>query len=178
MAGPGETPHDSPTTMRCRPIPTPLLLSVLAACGSLDRLEEPSRPHDAPPKQDIAPPTTPADALVAIARLEDSRNDGGGLLQVLAGTFGPEVRERAVLALGRLPVDAHGTTVTRALVAALTDESATVRGAAAFALGVRADPARADGILERWRDPAPMVRARLIEAFEGHHPLRHHPGRP
>ena len=147
--------------------PRLLILSVLlaAGCKSLEGLEELANqdPEDSA-RQDIAPPTNPVDALTAIARLEDARDDGGGLLQILAGTFGPEVRERAVLALGRLPLETHAETVTRSLVACLTDEDPRVRAAAAFSLGIRADPAAADAILEHWRDPAPLVRERLVEA--------------
>lgn len=153
--------------MRCSPTSTLLLLCLLPACGSLDRREEPGGPRTSPPRQELPLPASPAEALATIARLEDAREDGGGLLQTLVtghGTFGPELRERAALALGRLPLEGHGEGVTRALVEALGDESASVRAAAAFALGLRADPASADGILEHWRDPEPGVRARLIQA--------------
>lgn len=147
---------------------TPLLLLTLffPSCDSIDRLEELSRDSGEMPsgRQDIAPPTTPGDALATIAMLEDARSDGGGLLQVLAGTFGPDVRERAVRALGRLPLETYGEATTRSLCAALTDEAANVRAAAAFALGQRGDAAAADAMMEHWVDPIPEVRVRLVQA--------------
>lgn len=163
MAESGTTLHDSPTNMRCRPHLI-LLLLPFPACDSLEHLNGGTGRAGG---QDLVPPgstATPGDPLTTIARLEDARDDGGGLLEILADADGPEVRERAVLALGRLPLSANGTLVTRSLVSALGDKAAAVRSAAAFGLGLRADPAAADGVLDHWRDPEPHVRACLITA--------------
>jgi cyclophilin family peptidyl-prolyl cis-trans isomerase/HEAT repeat protein len=104
------------------------------------------------------------DALVSIARLEDARGDGGGLLEIFLGRGEPELRARAATALGRLPIWRWRGEVTRALVAALDDEDEDVRSAAAFALGMRADAGAEAAILAHLNEPRVAVRARLIEA--------------
>ncbi len=112
----------------------------------------------------VPPPPRPQEALATIARLEDARSDGAGRLELLAKDSDAAVRERAVIALGRLPVGEHGDPVTTALTAALDDGSAAVRAAAAFGLGLRGDPAATEAILAHWQDPEPLVRLRLVEA--------------
>jgi len=112
-----------------------------------------------------APERSPAqDPLVRIARCEDARNDGQGLLETLLARGAEPTRERAAVALGRLPFPESGAEVTRALCAALHDESPRVRAAAAFALGLRADPAAAEAILAARSEADPFVRARIVEA--------------
>lgn len=140
------------------------LLAVIAttACRSSDVGREPNgarRPQVLQPT-----PLEPQDPLETIARYEDARSDGDGLLQSLLQRGEPRTRERAAFALGRLGVEEHGASVTAGLVAALDDESNTVRAAAAFALGQRADPASTTALLAHSRDADPIVRARIIEA--------------
>ena len=104
-----------------------------------------------------------------IALLEDARTDGAGRLEELLKDDAPAVRTRAATALGRVPRSAAGPEATTALLDALSDPEAEVRAAAAFALGMRGDPAAADELLERARDEQArdadgLVRARCIEA--------------
>ncbi len=99
-----------------------------------------------------------------IARYEDARDDGDGLLETLLASGSEPTRERAAFALGRLPFPGSGATVTAALCSALVDESPRVRAAAAFALGLRADPGAADALLLRQSDAESAVRARVVEA--------------
>jgi len=115
-------------------------------------------------------PTGTQNALTAIARCEDARTDGEGLLLLLAEQGDVRLRERAVEALGRLPREEHGEPVTRVLVARLTtDRFPAVRAAAAFALGTRGDPAAvvqlADAAQGGERGVQPEVRARAVEAL-------------
>jgi cyclophilin family peptidyl-prolyl cis-trans isomerase/HEAT repeat protein len=100
-----------------------------------------------------------------VARLEDARSLGGGrLIALLASDRDVRVRARAATALGRLPFPRFGAEVTEALVRALEDPELEVRMAAAFALGVRADPDSAGTLLAYRNDPDPRLRARLVEA--------------
>lgn len=140
------------------------LLPLACACSSLEDTLDDLQRVESGPAQELAPPMEAGDALLTIARLEDARDDGDGLLQILAGMFTPEVRERAVLALGRLPSERFGAGVTDALVAALDDPLASVRATAAFSLGQRGDPAAAPGLLDHWLDPEPTVRAAIVAA--------------
>jgi len=159
-----------------------VLLALTAACRSgigeapLDRDE--SQAHQGPaqsqlvsPHAPVQPPVEPAEPaapvqnpLETIATLEDARSDGGGLLQVLLAKGQEPTRRRAAIALGRLPYPEQGEDVTASLCAALKDESPLVRGAAAFALGERADPDAASALLEHMAEPVVEVRARLVEA--------------
>jgi cyclophilin family peptidyl-prolyl cis-trans isomerase/HEAT repeat protein len=50
------------------------------------------------------------------------------------------------------------------LTAGLDDRAASVRAAAAFALGQSGDPGAAEALLAHWVDPEPEVRARVVEA--------------
>jgi len=80
------------------------------------------------------------------------------------------VRARAATALGRLWWPEQDAEITAALVAALADEHASVRAAAAFGLGLRGDPAAGEALARlaadrEGRDPHPLVRARAVEAL-------------
>ena len=129
----------------------------LAGCGSLR----------APRVQAV--PTPPAaavqDPLDSIARLEDMRTDGDGLLQVFAARGEVRTRVRAVRALGRLPRDEYGAPASDALVDALEDDDTAVRSAAAFALGMRADPATVGALNAAAQEGSVELRARCIEAL-------------
>src|SRR6185503_19482377 len=103
--------------------------------------------------------------LEEVARLEDTRSLGNGrLLELLANDRDVRVRVSAATALGRFPFPQFGAEVTVALVRALEDPELDVRLAAAFALGVRADPDCAGTLLAYRNDPEPRMRARLVEA--------------
>jgi cyclophilin family peptidyl-prolyl cis-trans isomerase/HEAT repeat protein len=109
------------------------------------------------------------DPFLAIARCEDARKDGDGLLMVLLHQAEESTRERAAVALGRLPWPEHGPEASAALASALDDPAPRVRAAVAFALGQRADPASAPVVLGRLGEgsagePDGLVRARLVEA--------------
>ncbi|HVS11864.1 MAG TPA: HEAT repeat domain-containing protein, partial [Planctomycetota bacterium] len=132
-----------------------LLCPLLAACAARSGRGEPRGLA----KSDFA----------EIVLLEDARTDGAGRLEELLTNIAPAVRARAATALGRVPRSAAGPEATEALVAALSDPEAEVRAAAAFALGMRGDPAAAERLLERARDEQArdadgLVRARCIEA--------------
>lgn len=114
------------------------------------------------------PPKEPS-PLERIAALEDARADADGQLVTLARSADAKVRERAVTALGRLPLPEQGAQVTRTLLELLRDGEANVRASAAFALGVRGDASAADTLLfvaldEHERDADPLVRARALES--------------
>lgn len=100
--------------------------------------------------------------LDRIRELEEARSTGGGELLRLARDGSPEVRRRAVVALGRLPFPEFGKEVTEALVLRLEDPD--TRQAAAFALGQRADPASAGVLTAYMNDPDPGFRSRVVEA--------------
>jgi len=118
-------------------------------------------------------PTPPApavqDPLDSIARFEDMRSDGEGLLQVLAVRGEVRTRTRAVRALGRLPLAEYGASVSDALVDALEDEDPGVRETAAFALGMRGDPSTVQalvGAIDAASDvTSNALRARCVEAL-------------
>lgn len=102
--------------------------------------------------------------LASIARHEDADSDGGGWLETLLAEGTETERERTAMALGRLSFPEHGAEVTRALSGALRDASPRVRASAAFSVGMRADPAAAEAILEARYDGDDAVRARIVEA--------------
>ena len=149
-----------------------LLASVaaLAACRSIPEFEPLSRSdREGPGRNQLVSPAPPGpagqDPLVTVARFEDARMDGDGLLQNLSAQGSEAVRERATVALGRLPYPENGADVTRALVKALGDDSPRVRAAAAFALGQRGDPAAKEVLaLRDLLDRDADVHARMVEA--------------
>jgi cyclophilin family peptidyl-prolyl cis-trans isomerase/HEAT repeat protein len=143
------------------------LLALAAACGSL--LERPASgqgPARALPGSRGAPiEIWSSRELEEIARLEDARTLGNGrLLELLSTDRDARVRARAATALGRLAYPRFGAGVTEALALALEDPEIEVRLAAAFAIGVRADPAGAGTLLAYRNDPDPRLRARVVEA--------------
>jgi cyclophilin family peptidyl-prolyl cis-trans isomerase/HEAT repeat protein len=153
------------------PLGRPLLLLlglVLATgCGGPST----QRRNDAPgaPLPSIqGAPTSIGDSgeHLMIARLEEWRSLGGGkLVGVLREHDDAALRERAAVALGRMPFPELGTEVTDPLCEALEDPAPNVRAAAAFALGQRGDPA-GGGVLSAYRhDTDPSVRRRVIEAM-------------
>jgi cyclophilin family peptidyl-prolyl cis-trans isomerase/HEAT repeat protein len=137
------------------------LLPVLA-CSSVDH--GPGSDSARAGEQDLVKTSSTQDPLGAIARLEDARSDGSGMLELLLQSEETRVRARAATALGRLPTWRYRSEVTDALVRALDDEQAEVRASAAFALGMRADIAAADGLLGHRADADATVRARIVEA--------------
>ena len=141
-------------------------LLAVAACGSTEELREPEQPVVVLPGARGAPvEIVTSSELEEVARLEDARSLGGGrLFELLASDRDVRVRTRAATALGRFPFPQFGLEVTEALVRALEDPALEVRLAAAFALGVRGDPAGAGTLLAYRNDPEPRVRARVIEA--------------
>ncbi len=145
-----------------------LLLLLPAACGTppdaLPATVGPGPSRDPAERLELARATSAPEAFTIIARLEDARSDGDGLLALLADHGDAGVRASAVTALGRLPTWSHAIEVTESLVRALDDESNDVRAAAAFALGMRADAAAESGILAHRSDGDARVRARLVEA--------------
>lgn len=145
----------SPRPPRVPLLPTLLLaLPLAAACSSGGK----ARPE--------GPLTGGEDLRLEVLRLEAARSDGSGRLQDLARGEDPALRERAVLALGRLPLDPHGSAVTEALVSALQDSEPAVRAAAAFALGQRGDASAAPALAARLRSRAEedeTARAALVE---------------
>ncbi len=100
--------------------------------------------------------------LDEIAQLSDGRTTGRGKLFELALHADPRIRERAVQALGRLPYPEFKLEVTELLCRKLEDEA--VRETAAFALGVRADPASSGVLASYLNDHDPRFRARVVEA--------------
>ncbi len=135
-----------------------VVASCLVGCGSLRR----------PPRSQAVPTPAPAavqDPLDSIARFEDMRTDGDGLLQALAARGDARTRTRAVRALGRLPREEFGAPASDALVDALEDDDTGVREAAAFALGMRADPATVGALTAGAQEGSIQVRARCIEAL-------------
>jgi cyclophilin family peptidyl-prolyl cis-trans isomerase/HEAT repeat protein len=107
---------------------------------------------------------TSTDPRTQIALCEDARVDGDGLLESYVSNGADPVRELAVIALGRLPFPEAGEAVTRSLSAATKDPSTRIRAAAAFGLGLRADPAAADTLRSSISDANEHVRARVVEA--------------
>lgn len=100
--------------------------------------------------------------LNEIAQLSDGRTTGRGRLLELALHADPRIQERAVQALGRLPYPEFGLEVTELLCRKLEDE--TVREAAAFALGLRADPASSGVLASYLHDQDARFRAHVVEA--------------
>ena len=104
------------------------------------------------------------DPREVIAKLEDQRSDGDGVLEAYLSSGAESSRILAATALGRIPVPEAGEEVTRALVKALGDPSSRVRAAAAFAIGMRGDRSATSALVEARPDRDPYVRARIVEA--------------
>ena len=138
---------------------------LLAACGSSRPRQEAVDVSWAPGTRGAAIQLVASPELDEIARLEDARTTGQGRLQEFLSHPEPFVRARAVQALGRMPLPEYSEEVTEPLCRALDDTEAAVRYAAAFALGLRADPKSA-GVLVAYRnnDDA-KLRARIVEAL-------------
>ncbi len=101
------------------------LLALLAVCPALHGCVPPPRPRPAAP-----PPLPPK--LAQLLEWEDRRSLGDGKLEELALTDPePQVRARALLALGRI----QDAAVTPSLIKAMQDPDAGARAAAAFAAG-------------------------------------------
>lgn len=140
---------------------------LLAACGSTDEGPEPAREQRPAPGTLKGAPVeiVTSRELEELARLEDARSLGDGrLLELLRSEPDARVRRRAATALGRFPYPRFGAEVTEALVRALEDPDLGVREAAAFALGLRADPSSGGTLLAYRNDPEPSLRARVVEA--------------
>ncbi len=137
-----------------------------AACGSpREEPEEPVEPAILSGARGAPVDILTSPELEEVARLEDSRSLGEGrLFELLGSERDVRVRVSAATALGRFPFPQFGAEVTAALVRALEDPELEVRLAAAFALGVRADPDCAGTLLAYRNDPEPRLRARLVEA--------------
>ena len=113
-----------------------------------------------------APPVLPTpERLARVLALEDARSFGDGWLRDRVYDPDPEVRRRAVLALGRIGRPG----AIEPLVAALTgDEAGAVRSTAAFALGIVEDPLPPEAVsaLETaLTDASSRVREKAIEAI-------------
>lgn len=128
---------------------------------------QPSSPQSGPAgRQPPAPPVLPTpERLARVLSLEDARSFGDGWLRDRIYDPDPEVRRRAVLALGRI----GRPEAVEPLVAALTaDEAGAVRSTAAFALGIVEDPLPAEAVaaLETaLLDGSSRVREKAIEAI-------------
>ena len=138
-----------------------LLLAAVPVSG------QPSSPQSGPAgHQPPAPPVLPTpERLARVLSLEDARSFGDGWLRDRIYDPDPEVRRRAVLALGRI----GRPEAVEPLVAALTaDEAGAVRSTAAFALGIVEDPLPVEAIsaLEAaLLDGSSRVREKAIEAI-------------
>ena len=147
--------------------PAVLALLLAAACGGPEREPEPiEQPELVLTGAKGAPiEIVHTRELEEVARLEDARSlQGGRLFEILRDERDARVRAAAALALGRFSWPRFGSDVTGALARALEDPALEVRLAAAFALGVRGDPAGAGTLLAYRNDPEPRLRARVVEA--------------
>jgi len=147
--------------------PAVLALLVATACGGPEREPEPiEQPELVLTGAKGAPiEIVHMRELEEVARLEDARSlQGGRLFEILRDEPDARVRAAAALALGRFPWPRFGSDVTGTLARALEDPEIEVRLAAAFALGVRGDPAGAGTLLAYRNDPEPRLRARVVEA--------------
>ena len=148
----------------------PVLFARVLACGcclwaSCAAWQAPHKPQ-APFQPASGPVAVPAqDAELSIRHYEYLRRDGGGFLQYQLAKGSTEVRRLAAQALGALPSPEWGARVSNALTAALRDEDAEVRAAAAFGLGMRADPATIGALCAAEpRESNANARARRVEA--------------
>ena len=116
-------------------------------------------------RQPPAPVLPVPERLARVLSLEDARSFGDGWLRDRIYDPDPEVRRRAVLALGRI----GRPEAVEPLVTALTgDEAGAVRSTAAFALGIVEDPLPAEAVLAleaALLDGSSRVREKAIEAI-------------
>ena len=155
--------HAHPLTRRA-PGPRARVLH-LAACLLLTGVpvSAQSRPDQQPTS---APPVLPVpERLARVLALEDARSFGDGWLRDRVYDPDPEVRRRAVLALGRI---GRPEAVEPLVIALAGDEAGAVRSTAAFALGIVEDPLPADAVsaLEAaLLDASGRVREKALEAI-------------
>src|SRR5690349_12524639 len=83
----------------------------------------------------LLPGSSNEDPRQVIAKLEDERSDGDGMLEAYLSSGAESSRILAATALGRMPFPELGDEATHALAKALGDPSSRVRAAAAFAIG-------------------------------------------
>ena len=143
-----------------RAVPLILLLFVPAPAPASPQRDGPAG------RQVSAPPTLPApERLARVLALEDARSFGDGWLRDRIHDPDPEVRRRAVLALGRI---GRPDAVEPLMAALAADEAGAVRSTAAFALGIVEDPLPEEAIaaLETaLADSSGRVREKAIEAL-------------
>lgn len=149
----------SGTAFGCAAVLIPFLLVAISAPALPEREGRDGRQASAPPA--LRAP----ERLARVLALEDARSLGDGWLRGRVHDPDPEVRRRAVLALGRIGRPG----AVEPLVAALTaDEAGAVRSTAAFALGIVEDPlpdAAITALETALADPSGRVREKAIEAL-------------
>jgi cyclophilin family peptidyl-prolyl cis-trans isomerase/HEAT repeat protein len=134
-----------------RPLALGLGALLLGACAGAT-----ARPAAAPAPRlstsDVAP-------LAELLRLEDTRDFDAARLSALSTSAVPEIRRRAMLAIGRLK-DPRGTVL---LLPRLTDPDTAVAATAAFALGLLGDTSAVAPLVARLAS-AEAVRAPSVAA--------------
>lgn len=100
-------------------------------------------------------------SLRRIAILEDARTLGGGDLNGFITHQSPEVRERAVLAAGRI----RDLQIIPALLKCLKDENEDVRLETIFALGQLGDSSAVSGLIDHFKTGASEEKWVIIEAL-------------
>ncbi len=130
---------------------TSRLFAMICAASALCSFTVACQPQRRPPPRhalnEPAPPPTPMDQ---IARWEDRRSLAGGeLVQLALGHEDPEVRARALRALGRI----QAPSTASALGQALFDPEALPRAEAAFAAGQ----------MQTWQPLPPAARDELVQ---------------
>ena len=162
--------HALPLTRRApgsRSGPAVLCLGACLLVTAVPVSAQPPAIESGPPeRQPPPPPVLPVpERLARVLSLEDARSFGDGWLRDRIYDPDPEVRRRAVLALGRI----GRPEAVEPLVTALTgDEAGAVRSTAAFALGIVEDPLPAEAVsaLEAaLLDGSSRVREKAIEAI-------------
>ena len=151
----------SPAIFRACALLSLLALALPSGCRSTDDVGT-STPDGR--SRSLVSGSSTQDPREAIAKLEDERSDGDGLLEAYLSSGTESSRILAATALGRMPYPELGEEVTHALAKALGDPSSRVRAAAAFAIGMRGDASAAGALVEARPDRDPYVRARIVEA--------------
>jgi len=140
-----------------------LLALTLAACGSPQPGSQSLGTERRLTRRPEAHPA-PSSEQVELAKLEGAQSLGEGrLLQLLRMGPVPQ-RERAALALSRMPLPKAGASATLALCEALDGPDSEVAAMAAFALGQRADPSSAGALSAHLNNPVAHVRAEVVSA--------------